>query len=56
MFIICDKKKALFQVHAISLSENFISIFDSDSEIKAEHSWSATNMCSVDNYIVYISP
>lgn len=49
MFIVCDKRKQLFQINAISLSENFISIFDTDSELRNENSWSYTNFCNIED-------
>ncbi|KAL4454535.1 hypothetical protein ABPG74_021740 [Tetrahymena malaccensis] len=56
MYILTEKKKQLLQVHSISLSENFVNIFDMQIDIKTENQWSYTNACIVDNYIMYISP
>ncbi|KAL4499354.1 hypothetical protein ABPG72_006940 [Tetrahymena utriculariae] len=56
MYILTEKKKQLLQVHSISLSENFVNIFDIQIDIKTENQWSYTNACIVDNYIMYITP
>lgn len=37
MFIASEKRKLIFHVHSISLSENFVNIFDAYTELKYDN-------------------